>query len=381
MMEPEPLQQVDRTYVRARGRKLSYFAGCDYFRLASHPKVLQAVRDGVANYGLNVAASRMTTGNHRLYGDLERELRVFFTAESALLLPTGYMADLAVTQALAGQFSHAVVDARAHPALVDAARLLDCPVLQFIHKDTDDLARTVRRCGAEAKVILLTDGMFSHDGSAAPLKACLDALPPDAFILVDDAHGAGVLGKNGRGTPEHEGVERERIIQTITLSKAFGTFGGVILGPADLRKRILGISHLFIGSTPLPLPLANAGLKALQVLKSDKGLKRRLRANSNYIKNALGKAGLPDANTPGPIVRVIPARKTAGAHLCAALFSAGIYPPFIRYPNGNPAGYFRFVISSEHTRQQLNRLLDVLLPFVSRMTGTRPPNVVVPADR
>src|SRR5438445_5952373 len=126
MTEPEPLQQVERTYVRFRKRKLSYFSGCDYFRLASHPEVIAALKEGVTKYGLNVAASRLTTGNHVLYGELEKRLAAFFDAESALLVSGGYVTNLIVAQALGGNFSHAIVDEKAHPSLSDAARLLDC---------------------------------------------------------------------------------------------------------------------------------------------------------------------------------------------------------------------------------------------------------------
>src|SRR4029077_10374100 len=123
--------------------------------------------------------------------------------------------NLVVAQALAGNFSHALIDERSHPSLSDAARFLDCPILQFRHADVEAMAHAVSRCGPGTKLILLTDGVFSHDGSAAPLKEYLKKLPSDAVILVDDAHGAGVLGKKGRGAVEHVGIGRGRIIQTI----------------------------------------------------------------------------------------------------------------------------------------------------------------------
>ena len=140
MTEPEPLQQIDRTCVRFRQRKLSYFSGCDYFRLASHPRVMAALQAGVKKYGLNVAASRLTTGNHVLYRELEAQLADFFAAESALLVSSGYVTNLVVAQALAGNFSHALIDDDAHPSLSDAARFLDCPVLQFKSRDAEALA-------------------------------------------------------------------------------------------------------------------------------------------------------------------------------------------------------------------------------------------------
>ena len=230
MTEAEPLQQVDRTWVRCGRRRLSYFSGCDYFRLASDPRVLAAVQEGLKRFGLNVAASRVTTGNHALYQKLENRLAAFFLAEDALLLPTGFAASLAAAQGLAGSFTHALVDERAHVCLQDAARLLGCPMLRFRHRDAADLARVVGTCGRRAKPILVTDGLFARDGSVAPLKEYLAALPPGGMLLVDDAHAAGVIGAHGRGSLEHCGVPRDRIIQTITLSKAFGVYGGAVLG-------------------------------------------------------------------------------------------------------------------------------------------------------
>jgi 8-amino-7-oxononanoate synthase len=361
MTEPEPLQQVCRTYVRARQRQLSYFSGCDYFRLASHPRVMAALQAGARKYGLNVAASRLTTGNHILYRELERELAEFFGAESALLVPSGYMTNLVAAQALAGYFSHALVDDRSHPALADAALLLDCPVLQFKSRDVAALARAVQRCGAGTRLLVLTDGMFSRDGSAAPLRDYLKVLPRDAVILVDDAHGAGVLGRTGKGTLEHAGVSRRRIIQTVTLSKAFGAYGGAILGTRRLRQRILDRSRMFTGSTPLPLPMASAALAAVGILRADRGLRRRLMENAAYVKTRLRRAGLPLENAPGPIVPVFPQHPREAVRLQRALLAAGIYPPLVKYPGAPASGYFRFVISSEHTRGQLDALLRVLL--------------------
>lgn len=360
MIEAEPLQQVDRTYVRYRGRKLSYFSGCDYFRLASHPAVIEALRDGLKQYGLNVAASRVTTGNHGLYAQLERRVARFFEAEDALLLPSGYMTNLVVAQALAGSFSHALMDEQAHVCLQDAAQFLDCPVLKFKHCDPDGLARVIRRCGKTPRPIVLTDGMFSRDGSAAPLRAYLEVLPQEALMVVDDAHGAGVLGPTGKGTLELEGVPRRRVIQNITLSKAFGVYGGVVLGPRALRKRILARSRMFPGATPLPLPLASAALVAVRVLESDKSLRRRLIRNTNYVKAALRAGGFPLSAAPGPIVPFHPRQSREVRVMKQALLKARIYPPFVQYPGGPAKGYFRFVISSEHRQEQLANLVAVL---------------------
>jgi 8-amino-7-oxononanoate synthase len=389
MTEAEPLQQIQRTYVRFRNRKLSYFSGCDYFRLASHPKVIAALETGVRKYGLNVAASRMTTGNHILYGELEEALCNFFDAEEGILTSGGYITNLIAAQALSGNFSHALVDQRSHPSLSDAARFLDCPVLQFKHRSTEDLARTVKRCGPEAKLIVLTDGMFSHDGSAVPLRDYLGVLPSDAMLLVDDAHGAGVLGKSGKGALEHAGVSRRGIIQTITLSKAFGSYGGAILTNRAFRKRVLEKSKLFAGNTPLPLPLANAALQAVQILKSDGRLRKRLATNARFLKKALGQDEVPQASafnsagtrdTPGPILSLLPKRRTDALRLKKTLLEHGVFPPFIIYPGGPPEGYFRFVISSEHSQSQLERLIGVVTSSIAQPSG-HPPHSSVRIER
>lgn len=361
MVEPEPLQQIPPTHVRFRGRKLIYFSGCDYFRLANDPRVRAALSTGARRYGLNVAASRLTTGNHRVYVELEESLASFFGAADALLVPDGYLTNLVTAQALAGNFSHALIDEKAHPSLLDAADLLQCPVVRFAHRSPKSLQQAIQRCGPAAKLILLTDGLFSHDGSVAPLKDYAKVLPKDSLMLVDDAHGAGVLGPTGKGTPELTRIGRARVVQTLTLSKGFGVYGGAILGTKALRRQILERSRIFIGSTPLPPPLAQAALAAVAVLRVDPKRRSRLMENVSYLKEGLRAAGYPINHTPGPVLAVQLKDVRANRRLHAALLRSGIYPPFIQYPGGAPGGYFRFAISSEHQHSQLDRLLGTLV--------------------
>jgi 7-keto-8-aminopelargonate synthetase-like enzyme len=370
MTEPEPLQQVNRTYVRYRGRKLISFSGCDYFRLASHPAVLGALQKGLKEFGLNVAASRLTTGNHPVYLRLEKQLAEFFGAADALLLPNGYVTTLAVAQALAGTFSHALLDERAHVALFEAAQSFNCPLLRFRHRDAGDFARTIARCGRGARPVAMTDGMFAHDGSVAPLRNYLKSLPRDGLLLVDDAHGAGVLGKTGRGTLEHENVGRERVVQCVTLSKAFGAYGGAVLGTPELREKMLSQSRVFIGSTPVPLPLACAASAAAKLLKAGKRLRMRLEENARLVRESLRSAGLALPAAPGPIVSLQIDDEWKAVLLKRQLLAAGIYPPLVHYPGGPPNGYFRFAISSEHSPAQLKKLITVLTRAAGEL---RPP--------
>lgn len=357
------MQQCDRTYVLHGGRKLSYFSGCDYFRLSSHPRVRAALVAAVRQYGLSVSASRMTTGNHVLFGQLEARLREFFAAPAVTLTPTGYVANFIAAQALAGQVSHALLDAGAHASLADATRFLDCPVVRFPHRDAEGLRAAAAAAGPDARLLVVTDGLCARDGSAAPLADYLKVVPKTARFLVDDAHGAGVLGAGGQGTWEHAGIPRGRVIQTITLSKAFGAYGGAVLTAKPLRGRILGSSMCFVGSTPPPLPLVAAALESVRLLAADPRLRERLAKNRDRVKNALRAAGLPVPATPGPMFGLFPRTAAVAGRVRKALEEAGIFPPFIHYPGAPRAGYFRFVISSEHTSAQLDNLVEVLAAF------------------
>jgi glycine C-acetyltransferase/8-amino-7-oxononanoate synthase len=351
--------------VRFRGRKLVYFSGCDYFRLARNPKLAVAAVSSLHKNGLNVAASRITTGNRQIYVQLEAKLAKFFGADAAVILPDGYLAPIAVAQALAGEITHAFVDEFAHGALRDAARMLDCPLEEFQHLDVGRLKQLVSRCGPHAKPLILTDGMFSHDGSTAPLREYLKVVLSAGLVLVDDAHGAGVLGATGAGTLQFEEVGRRQIIQCATLSKAFGSYGGVVLASHALRQKIWSRSRAFIGTTPLPPPLAGAALMSLKILRTGKLKREKLFRKLSYTRTRLRATGWEIADNPGPIIRLPAMDEAAVATIKSRLLSAGIYPPYLKYPGASAQGVFRFVISSEHSRAHLDRLISVLAEFKS----------------
>jgi len=370
MSEPDPLQFVGLNEVRLRGRSLLYFSGCDYFRLARHPEVAQAVVATLTEHGLSVAASRRTTGNHPLYARLEAALASFFGTESALLLPDSYFAPMSVAQTLAGEFTDIFIDEFAHGALRDAARMFDGPATPFQHRNPVDLARLFapHRRNPGFRPMVLTDGMFGHDGSVAPLREYLQLLPPRGRLLVDDAHGVGILGATGRGALEYARVPSRlarRVMLCATLSKAFGTYGGVVLGSHALRRKILAGSRLFAGTTPLPLPLVGAALHALKILRREPGRRRRLHENVGHVRSQLRAAGWDIQEQPGPIVRLPPLDETRTRALKSRFLAAGIYPPFLKYGHASARGFFRLVIASEHTRAQLDQVVAVLAGFKS----------------
>jgi 8-amino-7-oxononanoate synthase len=322
-----PLQQVDRTYVVYRGEKFSYFGGCDYFRLSSHPRILAAIREGLEKYGLSVSASRVTTGNHPLYEQLEERVAKFFDAPKAVFVPTGYVANLAVAEALAGQFDTAYIDEKAHPSLQTAVQQLGCKVIQFPHLNLGGRASP----RASSRAIIVTEGMFGANGSIAPLK---DYIKTGACVWIDDAHGA--------GTREPQSLP-SNVIQTVTFSKAFGVYGGAILCSPAIAKKMT-CTRIFSGQTPLPLPLVYACLEAMDLLKPRSPLRKRLQENVNYL----------GASTP--VIQIT----HASPSFKRKLLQNQIFPTWIRYPGGPSKGYFRFAISSEHTRAQLDNLRATL---------------------
>lgn len=368
------MRLIDPVHAWVEGRALLFFGGCDYLRLSWEGRIRRALQRGAEQWGVNVAASRRTTGNREVYEQLERELAGGFGVESAVLMSSGYVTDLAVGQGLAGRVTHAFIDARAHVALLDAALFLGCRVTRFGHRDAEDLARRVRRIGRSARPLVLTDGMFAHDGSVAPLRAYARVLPRKGWLLVDDAHGAGVLGEHGRGSAELEGVEDARLIRTITLSKAFGVYGGAILGSAEVRTMVLEQSRLFVGNTPLPPPLAQAAREALRLARSRPGLRRRLARNTQFLRERIRRAGVDVAEHPGPVLGIRPCSGGPDRVIDQGLLGRGILPPFMVYAGGGAGGYYRFAISSAHRREHLTAVAEALLSCRERWVAAGGPS-------
>ncbi len=364
---PQPLQQVDRVFVQSRGRTLVYFGGCDYFRMASHPAVVRAAHEGIDRFGLNVAASRRTSGNHAVYNKLEASLKRFFGAPSAILTSNGYSTAFVVAQALAGEVTHLLLDEHAHGCLVDAGDVLRCHVVQFAHRSVADLRRKLRTVGSKARVVVATDGMFSATGSLAPLPEYLKILPASGLLWIDDAHGAGALGKTGKGTWEAltgSGPFQadDRILLTLTLSKAFGCYGGAVLGQQALSDAIRRRSRLFTGNTPLPPPFAAASLKAVEVLRKTPRLRRKLEVNVELLRGSLRDLGWKVEMSTSPVLALAPSDPSMADAIRRRMLRAGILPPFMRYPGGKDSGFFRIAVSCEHTREQVGALIAAVGP-------------------
>ena len=354
---PTPLRRIQAGWVEERSRRLRYFAGCDYFDLSLHPKVRAAAQATLRQDGLGVGASRRTTGNHPIFKRLEDALARFLDVPDVLLTSTGYLTNLAVAPAMRRRFTHLVIDERAHTSLHLAAQLTGLPTQSFAHRSWEEACNVVRRAGPRARVALLTDGMFSHDGSVAPLTYYRRILPANAWLWIDDAHGLGVLGKNGRGTVEHWGMGLERVVLTGTLSKALGSYGGVVVAPKELLREVIAGSGAFIGSTPLPVPLAAGAIVAIELLTQHPGWRTKLLANATYVRDALRQVGWTDSTGPGPVIPVLPETPEVARRLSRLLRKAGIHPPLIQYSSGPQKAYFRLAITHRHSMPALDALI------------------------
>ncbi len=346
--------------VRYRGRDLTYFGGCDYLRLSVHPLSIQAAKKA-SDFGLGVAASRRTTGNHPAIIALEQELADFFDAESSILMATGYGMNLAIGQALSGRFTHALIDDRAHVSLQDATRFLGAEVRPFRHRDPHSLELIYRELPFDARPIVLTDGMFPLEGTVPPLQEYRRRIGDDVWWWIDDCHAVGTLGAKGRGSLEHLGWSRRHVLQVITLSKALGSFGGALLADGSTVRQIWDHSHCFVGGTPPPLPMVAAARASLRLLKRDSSRIQRLQTAVHWVKQRLLDAGLIPEVSPGPMFLICPASEASASRLRRRLLAAGIYPSHIQYPGAPLGGAYRFALSSEHSDEDIERLLNAII--------------------
>lgn len=360
MLGPE-LEFVERTRVIFRGEKYTFFGGNDYHRLSTHPEVQEAFSRALREHGLTSAGSRITTGNHPVYGELERRAADFLGVPGAAVFSSGYLGNLILLQAVARDFQRFFMDEESHFSIIDAIQQPGERIHAFRHGDPADLEKKLREhLRPGEKPLLLTDGVFAGTGEIPPLREYLNILQASGGkILVDDAHALGVVGEGGRGSWEELNVPRDNIFQTGTLSKGVGTFGGVIPGPAGLIERIQE-SPAFVGSTGMPIPLAAAGIKALEILRSHPEMISGLRERMARVRRRMEELGFEAPDSPAPIVSVYFKDEEKNRTLTEILLKRGIYPSFIRYSGNPPGGHFRFTISSQHGDGEVEQLLEAL---------------------
>lgn len=363
MMQSPP---AARTLIAGRWR--DYFAGCGYLGLQGHPAIAEAAAEAVRRYGLGAATSRGGFGEHPLYHELEAAAARFFAAESALSFASGYLGGLLLLQGLRPDYDRIFIDESAHYSLWDAARAAAAPLIPFRHLQADDLAAQLRsHLRPGERPLLLSDGIFPVSGEIAPLPDYARALSgyEGALLCLDDAHAAGVLGPNGRGTPEHwrqeSDLHGQNIVVAATLSKALAGFGGIIAGSAVLIDQIKRRAPAYTGASPAPLPAAAASTVALNLAAAEPERRQDLRRNVAQTRAGLRRLGWPLAATEAPILCLAGRPGLDLGRLQQQLLDRDICVAHITtYSSAPPGGCLRLALFATHTPAQIDHLLATL---------------------
>ena len=351
------LDFIGDTQVLADGKLWTFFGGNDYHRFSRNPDVAATLIDAVNRYGINSGGSRITTANHVLYLELEAVIADYLGTEDAVICSAGYLSSTMLVQAIAEEFDLLLLDEIAHGSLMDAALQSGKPVVRYAHRDVSDFERALN-ANASARPMALTDGVFASSGEIAPLAAIAKLIQPkNGRIVIDDAHGVGVIGTTGKGSWEEKRIDRGLVYQTGTLSKGLGGFGGFFAGSRTDAALVRAKSRAFKGSTPVPLPVAAASIRAIQILKTEPQRLSRIQQLSATVKPALRSLGFNVSDGPAPICSVTYLDSERNANLADCLREHEIYPSFIDYPGCPPGGHFRFTLSSAHSQEQIDRLM------------------------
>ena len=344
------------------GRPVTSFCSNDYLGLANHPDVKAAFTKGIELYGAGSGAAHLINGHTRAHHCLEDELAEFTGYPRALLFSTGYMANLGLAQALAGKGDTVLEDRLNHASLLDGALLSGARLMRYRHKDAADLeSRLASRTAGEK--LVLSDGVFSMDGDTADIAALARACNrQDALLMIDDAHGFGVLGEQGKGTPEHQGMATCEVpVYMATLGKALGTFGAFIAGSDELIETLVQTARPYIYTTASPPGVAEAARASLQIIRTQPQLRDRLNENIRYFRNCCIQAGVELAESQTAIQPVMIGQALAAVQASRQLFERGLLVTAIRPPTV-PEGTarLRVTLSAAHRHTQIDKLVSAL---------------------
>ncbi len=350
--------------VALEGRPRLLFASNDYLGLAGHPRMIRETARVVETCGTGMGASRLVAGNHRLHEEAEKALAALKKTAGALLFSSGYLTHVGVVPSLVGPGDLVFSDSLNHASLVDACRLSRAEVAVYSHGKAESIAARLRRAPPSpgARILFVTDGVFSMDGDLAPLPDLLSlAEQYEALVLVDDAHATGVLGPQGEGSTGHWGIDTESLLTVGTFSKALGALGGFIVGPDLLMAYLRNQARTLFYSTALPPAVCASVVCALELLQEEPGLLAGLRRNCAYLRTGLQALGLPVPPEGIPIFPIIVGTEERALSLAQALWDRDIYIPAIRPPTV-PLNQCRLRISltAGHREEQMETLLTVL---------------------
>lgn len=363
---PVVIESGQGAYLKIKGKKVLNFCSSHYLGLAVDKRLQRAVKIAVEKYGVGTGY-RTLAGTHILHLQLEEAVAKFKNAEDAIVLPSGYMANLAAIQTIIGKEDIVISDELNHASIIDSVRISGVKN-KFIYKHTDTadlkkkleeaakLRKTPKTNGQPPRILIVTDGVFSMDGDLAPLPEIVKlAKEYEVLTMVDDAHGEGVLGRGGRGIVDHFGLHGKVDIEVGTLSKAFSVIGGFITGREELITYYKMSSRQFMFSSALTIADTAAVLEGVRILQSSDALVKKLWKNTKYVKSAFQKLGFDIGNSQTPIIPVMLVDEELALEFSKRLMEQAVFASAIRFPMV-PKGTarIRVIPSASHSKKDLD---------------------------
>ncbi|MAU12778.1 MAG: 8-amino-7-oxononanoate synthase [Anaerolineaceae bacterium] len=343
------------------GRKLINLCANNYLGLANHPRLKEAAKKAIDEYGIGPGAVRTIAGTLSLHEKLEERLAQFKGAESVVTLQSGFTANLATVPAVVGRGDVIFSDELNHASIIDACRLSRAQVVRYNHNDPADLRRAIAETTEYNRRLIVTDGVFSMDGDIAPLPALVEIAQEHGILLmVDDAHGEGVLGRGGRGIVDHFDLHGQVDIEIGTMSKAFGVVGGIVAGKQPIIDWIKQRGRPFLFSSAMTVPDVAACLEAVDMLENSDELVQKLWSNGKFFQTELQKLGFDTGDSATPIVPVMLGEAEVAQAFSKELFKEGVFAMAIGFPTV-PKGKARIRVmnSAVHSTNDLEEALSI----------------------
>ncbi len=344
------------------GKRVLNFCSNNYLGLANHPRIVEAAQEAVRKYGVGPAAVRSIAGTMDLHLELERRLAAFKGVQAAITFQSGFTANLGTIPALVGKDDAVFSDELNHASIIDGCRLSGAKIIRYTHCNPEDLNRVLSEERAKyPRAMVITDGVFSMDGDIAPLDKIYEVSQKyETILMVDDAHGEGVIGKGGRGIVDHFGLHGKVDVEIGTLSKAFGVVGGVSAGNPVVVEWLRQRGRPFLFSSAMTVPDVAACLAALDILEGSTELVDKLWDNARYFKAEMRKLGFDTGLSTTPITPIMLGEASLAQQFSRELFENGLFAMSIGFPTV-PKGKarIRVMISAAHSRDDLDKGLEI----------------------
>ncbi len=344
------------------GMRVLNFCSNNYLGLAQDKRVIRAGVQAIKQWGASSGASRLIAGNIGMLSELENDLAGFKAYPAALVMNSGYQANLGLIPALADEGGTIFSDELNHASLIDGSRLSRARIEIYRHLDTSDLEDRLKKATTVKQRLIVTESLFSMDGDIAPLREIIAlAEKYNCLTLIDDAHATGVLGKGGRGGLEHFGLNDQADVVLSTMSKALGSYGAFVCSSRSLREYLINRTRSFVFATGLNPAALGAAMMSLKIIQEEPARRKRLQDNIAYMRHGLEGLGIPLKPDHTPILPVLLGSADRTMRVCENLLGQGIFVQGIRPPTV-PEGTsrLRITVSSEHTRNQMDQLVQEL---------------------